>query len=204
LITLVFAGAPAGAAVDCTFGSGAGTVSVTISAPNEGATVSRTRAGQIEVGGSPCGSATVTNTDKITMTGALGAQAARVDLANGPLAPGATAEATGTSEIELEVDLQTGNETTAQPDTVSISGRGAADSFGLGTLGINMDADNDADITGPSGGGTAAIHAELYEISGQGGPDVINASGGADVGGPFPIAPATTLSGGPGSDQITG
>ena len=171
---------------------------------NEAATVARTAGGQIEVGGVQCGTATVTNTDKITVTGALGRQAVRLDLANGGLAPGATAEGTGTSEIELEIDLMTGNETTAQPDTRHGQRTGAADTLRLGTLGINANGDNDADITGPAGGATTTIRAELFEISGLGGPDVISGAASADVGGAFPIAPATTLDGGPAADQLTG
>ena len=112
LAPLPFAGAPASAAVNCTFS--AGTVTVGITAANETATIARTPGGQIEVGGAQCGAATVTNTDKISVTGALGAQAVRIDLGNGGLAPGATAEASGTSEIELEIDLMTGNESTAR------------------------------------------------------------------------------------------
>ena len=200
--SLLFAGAPAGAVVNCTFS--AGTVSVTITAPNEAATIARTAGGQIQVGGVQCGTATVTNTDKITVAGALGAQAARFDLANGGFAPGATAEGTGTSEIEIEIDLMTGNETTAQPDSVSITGTGAADTVRMGTLGINANGDDDADITGPAGGGTSTIRAEAYDISGLAGPDVISGAGGADVGGAFPIAPATRLDGGPAPDQLTG
>ena len=200
--SLLFAGAPAGAVVNCTFSSG--TVSVTITAPNEGATIARTAGGQIQVGGVQCGTATVTNTDKITVAGALGAQAARFDLANGGFAPGATAEGTGTSEIEIEIDLMTGNETTAQPDSVSITGTGAADTVRMGTLGINANGDDDADITGPAGGGTSTIRAEAYDIAGLAGPDVISGAGGVDVGGAFPIAPATRLDGGPAPDQLTG
>src|SRR3954447_13218893 len=78
--SLVFAGAPAGAVVNCTFSTG--TVSVTITAANETATIERTPGGQIQVGGAQCGTATVTNTDKITVAGALGAQTAQIDLAN--------------------------------------------------------------------------------------------------------------------------
>ena len=202
LAPFLLAGAPAGAVVNCTFG--AGTVTVTITAPNETATIARTASGQIQVDGAQCGTATVTNTDKITVAGALGAQTARIDLANGGFGPGATAEGTGTSEIEFEIDLMTGNETTVQPDRVSITGTGAADTIRMGTLGINANGDDDPDITGPAGGATATIRAEAYEVSGLGGPDVISGAAAADVGGAFPIAPATRLDGGPASDQITG
>jgi Ca2+-binding RTX toxin-like protein len=202
LASLLFAGGQASAAVNCTFSGG--TVSVTITAPNEAATIARTAGGQIEVGGAQCGAATVTNTDKITVAGALGAQAVRIDLANGGFAPGATAEGTGTPEIEFEIDLMTGNETTAQPDRVSLNGTGAADTLRMGTLGINANGDDDADITGPAGGGTTTIRAEAYEVAAQGGPDVISGAAAADVGGAFPIAPATSLDGGPGPDQLTG
>ena len=117
------------------------------------------------------------------VAGALGAQAARIDLTNGGFAPGATPEGTGTSEIEFEIDLMTGNETTAQPDSVAISGTGAADTLRLGTLGINANGDDDADITGPAGGAITTIRAESYEVWVRADPDTISAAGSADVGG---------------------
>jgi Ca2+-binding RTX toxin-like protein len=200
LAALVFAQSPATAAVNCTFGSG--TVAITISALNEAATISRTPAGQIQVGGVQCGSATVTNTDKITVAGALGGQSARLDLANGGFAPGATAEATGTSEIEIEIDLLAGGETASSQDVVSVSGTGAVDTLRLGTLGVNVNADDDPDITGPSGGLATLTHVEMFEMNGQGGPDVISGAGSADVGTAFPLA--TRLGGGPGNDQLIG
>ncbi len=202
LAALVFADAPATAAVGCTFS--AGTVGVTISAPNQAATIARTPGGQIQVGGAQCGSATVTNTDKITVMGALGSQAARIDLANGGFAPGATAEGSGTSEIEFEIDLLAGGETSLQRDVVSVSGTGAVDTFRFGTLGVNLNADNDADITGPAAGGATATHVEVFDLSGQGGPDVMSGAASPDVGGAFPSTLETLLNGGLGSDQLTG
>ena len=202
LAALVLVQAPAIAAINCTFS--AGTIAITLSANNEAVTISRTPAGQIVVGGAPCGSATVTNTDKISVTGALGGQAARLDLANGPFAPGATVEATGTSEIEFEIDLLAGGETTSSRDVVSVSGTGAVDTFRLGTLGVNLNGDNDPDITGPAAGGATTTRAEVFELNGQGGPDVISGAASADVGGAFPNTLETRLNGGPGNDQLTG
>ncbi len=202
LASVVFDGARARATVDCTFS--AGTASVTITSPNEAATIARTAGGQIEVGGVQCGAATVTNTNKITVTGALGGQGVRIDLDNGGFAPGATAEGSGASEIEFEIDLLSGNESTSQRDTVSVSATDAADTLRLGTLGVNLNGDNDADITGPSAGGTTTIRAERFELAGQGGPDVISGAASADVGGAFPIGLETHLGGGPGPDQLTG
>ena len=73
--------ATAGAAVGCSFVGG--TAAVTVSAPNEAATISRSPGGSIVIGGSPCGTATVTNTSKVTVTGALGGQVARIDSLSG-------------------------------------------------------------------------------------------------------------------------
>ena len=98
----------------------------------------------------------------------------------------------------------TGNETTAQPDSVSITGTGAADTVRMGTLGINANGDDDADITGPAGGGTTTIRAESYEVSGQGGPDIISGAASADVGGALPEHARDATQRRPAPDQLTG
>ena len=95
---------PAFAAVNCSYNAGAQSVTITLGA-SDSTTVER-EAGTdgITVGGSLCGAATVRNTDTIAITGNSGFTTVTISLANGPLAPGATKESNGKSEIELTVD----------------------------------------------------------------------------------------------------
>ena len=205
LATLVSAQTPARATIACTF-SGS-TAAIVVNQPNEAITIARRASGEIEfdaANGVTCGPATVTNTDKITVTGALGRQAVRIDLSNGGFVPGATAEGTGASEIEFEINLGTGGETSAIFDILSISGTNAAETFHLGSLGINVNGDNDPDITGPSSGPTTTTGTEQFEISGQGGADVISGAANADTGAALPLTFTTLLGGGNGADQLTG
>jgi Ca2+-binding RTX toxin-like protein len=90
---------------------------------------------------STCGGATVTNIDSIAVTGDGGAQALTVDLSGGRLGPGATAEPSGTSEIEVSVDLGAG------ADTFALKGGAGDDTFRFGTTGVKLNGDSDNDIT---------------------------------------------------------
>ena len=98
----------ASAAATCAFDSAAAKLTVNMSGTDD--TVLRRSGNAIQVDGVACGAATVTNTDTIEVTGGLGAQRVIVELAGGQLAPGKTAEAGSTSEIEIVVDGATGNE----------------------------------------------------------------------------------------------
>jgi Ca2+-binding RTX toxin-like protein len=87
-----------------------------------------------------CGgpSPTVTHTDLIQVSH-TGRSADTVDLGGGPLAPGFSSEPTGLSEIELQY---------LTPTFVDVRGTAAADSLGFGAGGINLNGDDDSDVTG--------------------------------------------------------
>ena len=100
--------------------------------------------GAIHFGASPtaCGTATTANTDTINITGAAGSvETLTIDQTGGGLAPGGTAETTGTSEIELAVNLGDAS------DVVVVKGRTLADTLAVGTKGVSFNNDTDVDIT---------------------------------------------------------
>ncbi|MEO8475802.1 MAG: calcium-binding protein [Actinomycetota bacterium] len=94
---------PASAAVNCSYNAAAHEVTITLGGSDSTTVERETGADGITVGGTPCGSATVKNTDAITITGNNGFNMVTISLANGPLAPGATHESKGRSEIEITV-----------------------------------------------------------------------------------------------------
>jgi Ca2+-binding RTX toxin-like protein len=157
--------------------------------------------GQIHFGTSPvsCGAATVTNTDSIVVNGVAGtAEHLTVDLSGGLLAPGATAEASGVSEIELSLLLGDA------ADLVTVSGGTGADRVTLGTNGIALTADGDADVT------FSPLPA-LVRVFGLGGADVISGRGGSGAGTTYPNAllldggeDDDTIDGGLGADDVRG
>lgn len=81
--------------------------------------------------GSPCGDATVTNTDTINVAApdVDTFEGLTVSLAGGQFAPGKTAEADGTDEIEINTALSTDEPLvvvgTSGPDTITMRGYGA-------------------------------------------------------------------------------
>ncbi len=140
------------------------------------------------------GPANVTNTDTISVNtcNACGVAFPQVgvilDLSGGPLGPGATLEGTGTSEIEVSVIAA----------TLSIDMPPGRVKVKAGTNGINLNRDDDADVTFPNNGPSLG---DLY-MGGSGGNDVISARGDAVTGGPVPYA--VTFTGKGGDDHLTG
>ena len=104
----VGAGLSGTAAADpaCSYDGGLSQVNASLGA-GESATLEVTGSGAILFGGSQCdGVATNGNTDKIVVTGPGGStEHLIIDQFNGPLAPGATVEGVGISEIEVVVGL---------------------------------------------------------------------------------------------------
>ena len=101
LAGVVTMGAAAGSAVaqsapTCSFDPGTATVTVTVDRLL--AEVSTGSTGKIRLNGDLCGAATVTTTDAIQINGSPGGDLVTV---SGTFAPGLTAEADGTSEIEI-------------------------------------------------------------------------------------------------------
>jgi len=151
-----------------------------------------------------CGGATVNNVDRIEVTGSTGNETLKLDLRNGDFAPGATAEGSGTSEIELFYD---GSDAS---DRLVIVGGSGDDTYTLGADGMNRNGDDDGDdvtlldvekvtvgggggkdrISGAGGDGTGSAYASPLTIDGDGGTDtlqggsandVVNGGAGADV-----------------------
>ena len=178
-------------------GAPANALTVTVTGASE-AVITR-RGQEITVGEygdppDPCAGAvpTVSNTDTIDVlfSGDVGA-VADVWLAGGPLAPGATAEAVGASEIEIEVSGNGGS--------FSVVGTRGDDQFRWGPGGANpglnlnpADAgDEDVDITVLGGASAASLYAE-----GGAGNDTI-------TGDRIPRDGWVYAYGGPGDDVLT-
>ena len=182
-------------AATCASGGGAMTVSLVV---NETATVS-TSAGALTLNNIPCaGGATVSNTNTVTINGNTGNETAVIDLSNGPLGPGASSEGTGVPEIEIAAALGLGS-----GDRVTVNGSASADQLVLGTAGINLNGDDDADISGSG--------VETYTLNAADGNDVVSAAGGQGTGS-APAVPSSlqgdqgddTLFSGLGNDTIGG
>lgn len=170
-----------------TCASNAGTMTVALNA-NETATVS-TSGTALTLNNVPCaGGATVLNTNTVTINGSTGNETAVIDLSNGPLGPGASAEGTGTSEIEVNTALGLGI-----GDRVTVSGSAAADQLVIGAFGVNLNGDDDADIT-PSG-------VENYTASGADGDDLVSAAGGQGTGSALTLP--SSLQGDQGDDSLS-
>jgi Ca2+-binding RTX toxin-like protein len=179
----------------CTFDSASGTLTVSAAGqtllwvPADGG-------GVVYLDSVPCpDNPTINDIELITVVGTTFSEILIIDFSGQTFAPGRTAEASGTSEIEFSIDLGTGI------DVLAIGGTSAADAIELGTLGVNMNADDDADITFSG--------VEQTEIFAFDGPDSINAQGGTSTGEVFqsqtPTAASTLIVlGENGNDVMTG
>jgi Ca2+-binding RTX toxin-like protein len=178
--------APAASAISdvCLYDSTAKTVDVLFpTGANQYRTLAREAGGDhIQYNGANCGNAKVTNTNLITVTTFDGAQNLTIDLGDGSFAPGATAEGTGASEIEFQVDLGNGT------DTINILGSSGNDHLGLhGATKGNLNGDADTDIT--------LANVEQRYLYGGNGNDVLSGSG---------PGPWVQIYGQGGDDDLTG
>jgi Ca2+-binding RTX toxin-like protein len=211
--------APSSAAVSCTYSATGHQLSV--SATDDFTKVARAAdAIQIDDGHQlvPCtgGAPTILNTDLVQINH-TGQSAATIDLRGGQLAPGFAPEPVGISEIELQY---------LAPTFVDIRGSASADRLSFAAGGVNLDGDDDADVTGQftvllveGGGGNDRLSSQAgytrvasrRVMLGQGGRDTLLATpdgstlhggNGHDklLGGPG----ADNLTGGRGADVITG
>ena len=174
----------------CSYNSTTKTITASVPA-GTGATLSVV-GGAIHFGASPtaCGTATTANTDTINIGGAAGSvETLTIDQTGGGLAPGGTAESTGTSEIELAVNLGEAS------DVVVVKGRTLADTLVVGTKGVSFNNDADVDIT------FTQLPTSI-ELVGGGGGDVLSGRGGFGAGQVFPGR--VTLRAGDGGDSLSG
>ena len=172
-------------AATCTSGGGAMTVSLNV--VNETASVS-TSAGALTLNNVACpGGATVSNTNTVTINGNTGNETAVIDLSNGPLGPGASAEGTGIAEIEIVAALGLGS-----GDRVTVNGSASWDQLVVGTAGINLNGDDDADIS--------ASGVETYTLNAGDGNDLVSAAGGQATG--SALAVPSSLQGDQGDDTL--
>jgi len=119
----------------------------------------------------PCGAATVVNTDAVSVGGGPERQILRLSIAAGAFAPGATAELTGASEIEFDVDLGEG------VDQVVVAGGSDADHFVAGADGVNLNAGEDPDDVD-----VTVVGIEQLALEGGGGSDTLSGGGGEGTG----------------------
>lgn len=137
-----------------------------------------------------CGTATNRNTDTIRLTEEqAGTSRLQLGEALGKFAPGATLEATGKSEIEIELGTVR---------AVTLGGTDNSDRYAIGSAGISVNTDDDVDIIG------TITDAWLL---GNAGNDIITGRGaygsGAPLGAPAP-GRIYWFSGGDGNDQVRG
>lgn len=182
--------APASAAApaSCVFDPMAATVTIEV---GDGESIAIGRSGEaITLGGTACDSATVSNTNAITVnaTGAPGTIS--IVLSGGPFAPGLSAEADGGDpEIEFTISVASGS------PIVRVVGGDAADDIVAGSGGINLNASEPVDDADVTISGQAAI-----AMDGIGGGDALSVAGGAGTGGPA----AANVNGGDGDDRLFG
>ena len=180
------------AAPFCTYDSGTNTVAATLGA-GETATLDVTASGVIRFGASPspCGAATSANTDTIVVTGAAGStEHLVIDQFAGSLAPGATTEGSGLSEIEVQVELGEAS------DQVVVQGNPDEEPLAAGTKGVAFNADADVDIA------FSPLPASIELVAAGGRSHILTARGGYGSGHVFP-GPVTLRAGNLG-DSLTG
>lgn len=115
-----------------------------------------------------CGAATVTNTNKIKVVGTDQSEALVISLEGGPLAPGASSEKTGVSEIEVVGDLGDGT------DTLTLRGGNGADRLTLHSRSsASLNSDKDADV--------ALEGLDAWVLDGGLGADVLDGHGVPNV-----------------------
>ncbi len=163
------------------------------------AVIDRTAAGVILVNGAVCGDIDppdVWNTQRISIYGGDGSQKVRINLDNGPFAPGYGDEAGTTDEIEFTVLLG------QDFDSLRIAGTPAADDIGFGWVqgvmivipAINLNAaDGDHDVK--------YLSADYVSAWGYDGNDTIT---GNDPGTGTSAFLPLYLFGGGGDDELTG
>jgi ELWxxDGT repeat protein len=142
----------------------------------------------IDITDPTCGGATVANVDTVNVTGTSLPERVVLDLSGGAFAPGATPEATGVSDIEIDVDLGSGT------DRLVVQGASGIDRVQLGSDGINLNNDDDVDAT--------VAGVEEVTVNGGLGNDLLTAAGSPATGDAFFVP--VLLNGDGGNDTLTG
>jgi Ca2+-binding RTX toxin-like protein len=176
-------------AESCTYNPA--TASVSASITPGGSAVLDVAGGAIRFGAvpTPCGGATTTNTDSISIAGSAGTtERLTLDQRTGLLAPGATPEF-NIPEIEIATSL---GDTT---DTIVLYLTEGDDIVAQGQNGLAMNSDGDLDVTVSPG----AFPMEIYAL---GGNDFVNARGSNGAGLHF-LGPVV-IEGGEGDDRLRG
>jgi hypothetical protein len=198
-LALVPSAASAAVATSCSFDAGTATVSAVVGSGDNPTLIRNDTA--IEFGGAPCGAATITNTDTVTVldpdpnTG----ESLTVSLAGGRLEPGKTPEDDGTDEIEISIA-----QSFAGP--LTLIGSDAADHFYVcaGDINLNDNVSGDGEILGPTtltvttvdgGKGNDVLRTKMYQ-------SVVSGGEGDDVLYPMDALPST-YGGGPGNDELS-
>jgi Ca2+-binding RTX toxin-like protein len=153
----------------------------------------------------PCGAATVANTDKVKVTGTGGssdtffANFLGVGENVGRLGPGATAEPSGLSEIEIAFDVTPGNSVFPPQGPLPLYfqyvGTRSQDKLTLGAKGADLGSDGDVDVT-------SSHSFQGAWVFGVGGGDLMTLGGGAGSGAPFSFP--SQMDGANGKDRLTG
>lgn len=176
-------------AESCTYNPA--TASVSASITPGGSAVVDVVGGVIRFGAvpTPCGAATTTNTNSISIAGAVGTtERLTFDQRTGLLAPGASPE----SNIpEIEVATSLGDAT----DTIVLYLTEGDDVVAQGQNGLAMNADGDLDVTVSPG----AFPMEIYAL---GGNDIVNARGSNGAG--LAFLGSVVIDGGEGNDLLRG
>jgi Ca2+-binding RTX toxin-like protein len=136
----------------------------------------------------PCSGPTPTihSVDSIAISGGTDSTNLFLEFGSGPFAPGLSAESDGTPEIEI---------TLSHVDEVIVNGSGGPDQFVFGIVGdssaadFNAEAESqpDVDLIAPAfrrDPKRKRLSSTEWEVHGQGGPDLIDATGGPGFTGP--------------------
>ena len=202
------AAAPAAQAESCLYDAGTKAVTATIAGGSQATLV--VSGGQLLFGAvpAPCGAATTTNTDSITITGEAGTnETLTLDHRGGFFGPGAAAES---NLPEIEIATALGDAT----DRVVVYGTEGPDHMAAGQNGFATSGDGDLDITFSPG----AFQLEVHLL---GGDDYFNGRGESGAGlhflGPIVLtggegnesllrgsSDPDSIDGGPGNDELRG
>jgi len=138
----------------------------------------------LDVNGSQGGTATVTNTDTVTVAGNTGSESVTVDLGGGPFT-------NGNGDITFALTMGTNG---PAGDSFTVDGAPTADDIVFGANGVDLTNDGSVDVT--------STGVENFAVNAGAGNDKVSGAGSAATGAAF--ATALSLNGGAGNDTLTG